>query len=260
MGILDWLQQIEKKMKGSFSPRSSLSEPMKIRQMMLDEIEDKIVPVGRGNRLFPFNSITARVFAENDEHRTNLTTFFIEGESLKDHILDRLRQAGCPAPAGLSVQVEIELRTEQATDAPFEIDYQKRKKQEAPSKACLVVLKGAATQESFMINKSTFNIGRSEEVTDKRKQKVIRRNDMVFLESGDESTHTVSRIHAHIEFDAESAEYFLFDDNSERGTRIFREGKTIPVVAGSSRGVRLKSGDEIFLGQVRVRFEIKDQL
>jgi hypothetical protein len=257
MGILDWLQQIEKKVKGSFSPR--LPDPMKIRQMMLDEIEDKIVPTGRGNRVFPFNSVTARVFAEDDEHRTSLTTFFLEGESFRDHVIGRLGQAGCSAPAGLFVEVEIELRTEETTNAPFEIDCRKKKKQESPSKASLVVLKGTAAQESYTINKSAFNIGRSEEITDKRKQRVLRRNDMVFLESGDESANTVSRIHAHIEFEATTAEYLLFDDNSERGTRIFREGKTIPVVAGSHRGVRLKSGDEIFFGQARVRFEIKDQ-
>ncbi len=216
------------------------------------------MPVGRGNRVFPFNSIAVSLFAENDEHHSSLITFFIEGESLKNHILDRLRQAGCSTPVGLSVQIKIDSRTEQSGDLPFVIDYQKKKKQETPSNACLIVLKGAAAQASFLINKAAFNIGRSEEVTDKRKQKVMRRNDMAFLDSGDESTHSVSRIHAHIEYDNASAVYLIYDDNSERGTRIFREGNTIPVISGSRRGVRLKTGDEIFFGQARVRFEIKD--
>lgn len=257
MNILNWLQQIEKSLKDFILPAKGPLEPMKIRQMILDEIEDKIVPVGRGNRIFPFNSITVLLSAENDEHKTNLTAFFIEGDNLKNHIIDRLRRSGCSTPSGISVDIEIDDQIGQPDAPAFMIDYQK-KKRDAPSNACLVIVKGTATQSNFPIGKATFNIGRSEEVVDKRKQKVIRRNDMVFLEGSDESAHTVSRIHAHIKFDADSVEYLIFDDNSELGTRIFREGQTIPVVSGSYRGVKLKSGDEIFFGQARVRFEIKD--
>jgi hypothetical protein len=44
----------------------------------------------------------------------------------------------------------------------------------------------------------------------------------------------------------------LHDDGSEHGTGIVREGRTVPVPRGA-RGVRLFSGDEIVLGEARVR-------
>ena len=65
----------------------------------------------------------------------------------------------------------------------------------------------------------------------------------------------MSRAHAHIQYDAATGEYRLFDDNSAYGTSLLREGRMITAPAGG-RGIRLESGDELYLGQARVRFEI----
>jgi hypothetical protein len=49
-----------------------------------------------------------------------------------------------------------------------------------------------------------------------------------------------------------NGELRLFDDRSAHGTSIVRNGKTISVPAGS-KGVRLQSGDEVVLGDARLR-------
>ena len=90
------------------------------------------------------------------------------------------------------------------------------------------------------------------ELTDSE-QRVIRRNDMVFEEGADEANATVSRRHAHIRQDG--AEYRICDDDSEFGTRVFRDGRPIEVPAGNRRGEKLRPGDEIYLGRACLRFE-----
>jgi pSer/pThr/pTyr-binding forkhead associated (FHA) protein len=68
---------------------------------------------------------------------------------------------------------------------------------------------------------------------------------------------SVSRQHAHITFDPGSGTYRLHDDGSVHGTDIMRNGRTITVPTGS-RGVRLRSGDEIVLGDARLRIAFPD--
>ena len=83
-----------------------------------------------------------------------------------------------------------------------------------------------------------------------------RRNDVVFLDNGDETNSTVGRAHATVYFNREKNEFRLVDDVSRYGTRIFREGRSIEVPGGNRRGIRLRSGDEIYLGRACLRFEI----
>ena len=61
--------------------------------------------------------------------------------------------------------------------------------------------------------------------------------------------------HAHIDCGESPASYRLFDDRSAQGTSIVRNGKTVSVPVGT-RGVRLQSGDEIVLGEARLRVKI----
>ena len=93
-----------------------------------------------------------------------------------------------------------------------------------------------------------------QELTDSQ-QRIVRRNDIVFEEGGDDANATVSRAHAHIRFDRPSGQYRICDDDSEFGTRIFREGRSIEVPAGNRRGERLWKGDEIYVGRACLRFE-----
>ena len=63
---------------------------------------------------------------------------------------------------------------------------------------------------------------------------------------------SVSRRHAHITYDSQSGHYRLHDDGSAHGTSIVRNGRTV-TVPGGSHGVRLRNGDEIVLGEARLK-------
>ena len=113
-------------------------------------------------------------------------------------------------------------------------------------------MKGKTDHSEYTLDKARTNIGRLAELTD-AEQRVIRRNDIVFEEGADEANATVSRRHAHIRL--EDGDYRLCDDESEFGTRVFRDGRPIEVPAGNRRGEKLRPGDEIYLGRACLRFE-----
>jgi hypothetical protein len=120
--------------------------------------------------------------------------------------------------------------------------------------ARLVTLLGVSSEPEFMLDRQSINLGREEEICDTL-GRTIRRNELFFPEAAHEANPSVSRSHAHIRFDAPSGDWRIFDDGSSIGTTLFREGRRIDVPAHAGRGVALRSGDEIYLGQVRLRFE-----
>ena len=65
----------------------------------------------------------------------------------------------------------------------------------------------------------------------------------------------MSRRHAHLEYSAADRTYRIYDDGSEQGTAVARNGRTIAVPPGA-RGVRLQPGDEILLGHARLRVRV----
>jgi hypothetical protein len=102
---------------------------------------------------------------------------------------------------------------------------------------------------------STRNsLGRLAEVID-ADGRLTRKNDVAFGDDGHAPNPSVSRAHAHIDFDPERAVSRLFDDWSAHGTTVIKGGSVIPVPQGPSKGVALRHGDEIVLGQASLRFE-----
>ena len=87
-----------------------------------------------------------------------------------------------------------------------------------------------------------------------QRQRLIRTNQIAFLEDGGVENQSVSRRHAHVEFG--DGGYRIWDDRSSHGTSVVRGGRTIKVAAGA-RGTRLMPGDEIVLGHARLRVAIE---
>src|SRR5204863_4677483 len=110
----------------------------------------------------------------------------------------------------------------------------------------LTVLKGIAEQRSYAFTTGRVDIGRRSDVVDQR-QRLIRTNHIAFTEDGADENRTVSRRHAHIEFNDEDRCYRLWDDRSAHGTTIIRDGRAISVPAGA-RGTKVETDDEIGLG------------
>ena len=119
----------------------------------------------------------------------------------------------------------------------------------------LHITNGRADRDEYSFRKARITLGRLADVVDAQ-QRLIRRNDVAFVESSEGPNPTVSRSHAHLEWDAADGAFRLFDDRSAQGTTVLRDGGIINVPRGLSKGVQLKPGDEIVLGRARVRFEL----
>jgi hypothetical protein len=222
-----------------------------VHRQILEEIESKVQTLARGERVFPFTRAAVTLVAADPERRAVLESAF--AERLADDVREALKASGASVPRGFTVEV----RTTEAGDTPFEIEYSSERPA-AKAKAAsavpgrLVVVRGRAQQAEYVLAKARTNIGRLPELTD-ADYRVTRRNDIVFEEGADEANGTVSRRHAHIRF--EDGEYRIRDDGSEFGTRVFRDGRSIDTPAGNRRGEKLRPGDEIYLGRACLRFE-----
>jgi hypothetical protein len=243
----------------AFGPAQS-DELLLVHRAILEEIEGKIQTVQRGRHVLPYNYLRVRLVSPDAARRVLFQTAFAQGRRLEGDIRDSLKGAGCELPGGFTVDVE----TIEEGAKVFDIEYAIRDATpvEPPTgppepvftPGRLVVVRGKAAPESCTIEKPRINIGRMRELTDSQ-QRVVRRNDVVFEEGVDEANATVSRAHAHIRFERASGEYRICDDESEYGTRVFRDGKSIEIPAGNRRGERLRAGDEIYLGRACLRFE-----
>lgn len=229
-----------------------------VHRAILEEIETKIQTVARGKRVFPYPRLVVTLASADAGRRAVYQTAFGEDGRLEKDIRDTLEGARCELPRGFQVEVKtVEVETvAEARERAFEIGYSSESAK-APDPgpaplARLTIVKGKAEAAEYTLDKARTNLGRLAELTDSE-QRVVRRNDVVFEEDGDEANATVSRKHANIRL--ADGDYRLCDEGSEFGTRVFRDGRTIEVPAGNRRGEKLRSGDEIYLGRARLRFE-----
>jgi hypothetical protein len=224
-------------------------ELLVLHHSILEEIESQVQMVARGQRVFPYARVIVTLTAADEARRGLLQAAF--GERLGTDVREALDGVGCEVPRGFSVEV----KTSESGARAFRVEYGSEpvKAAESPtSPARLIVVRGKAEHPEYTLEKARTNIGRMAELTD-AEQRVVRRNDVVFEEGGDGANATVSRRHAHIK--REAGEYRICDDESEFGTRVFRDGRPIEVPAGNRRGEKLRPGDEIYLGRACLRFE-----
>ena len=232
-------------------------ELLEIRREILEDIRDRIEPKGAGKSVFPYNSIVIVIAARDGEERQVRQAAFAEGDEFEQDIGGLLSEAACPIPSGFSVTVEVREDAARADNPrPFQIDYARHKQISEPVSAPgtrpamkLTVVRGQADAAEYSIDAERVNIGRLKEVVGE-KDGLRRRNDVAFADT----ETTVSREHAHIRFDSDDGKFRLYDSGSARGTSIFRDGRRLD--ASRVRGVQLRPGDEIHVGDARIRFEI----
>jgi len=247
-GFRKWTERV-------FGPADS-DQLLLVHRGILEEIESKVQTVQRGRHVFPYHRLTVRLVSPDPDRRALYQMAFGQDRRLESDIREALSGAGCDAAPALAVEIE----TAETGPRTFEIEYSVRDPRSAmatvpaPAPVRLVVIRGAAREAVYLLDKSRLNIGRMDELTD-AEQRVVRRNDIVFDEGAAEANATVSRSHAHIRAEGETGEYRIADDGSEYGTRIFRDGRSIEVAKGARRGERLRPGDEIYLGRACLRFE-----
>ncbi len=245
------------RMRDWLKPWTTGTSPLEIRRAVLDDAESRVIAVGEGRRIFPFNRLTVHLLASDPQERAALEIAAREGWALELEIGGRLRDRDCPVPPDLTVEIVMEEEPlPQFGDRRFFVEYAKGETAPAAAETVrplieLTVLKGDATQRVYEPEGPRILLGRLEEVVD-ADGRVRRRNDVAFHEQG-EINSTVSREHARITWDDETAGYWLRAEQNASGTRIYRAGRTIDVSAHDRRGVRLQPGDEIYLGRACVK-------
>jgi FHA domain len=242
-------------------------EGIELYRDALDQIAARATLGKRGDRVFPFNQISIELHAADAERKAVLETLF-DPRQLIDDIRAVLEEERAAPPVDLAVVVNyatdavVEMRilcekvvhekvetTARITPAPVE-----HATPVAIVPARLVTITGESSSPDLLLDRPRINLGREEDVVDSM-GRTFRHNELSFPEAAHEANASVSRIHAHIVFDTASGQWRIFDDGSSFGTTLFRGGRRIDVPAHAGRGVALHSGDEIYLGQVRLRFE-----
>ena len=231
--------------------------PLEALHGILEAVEERIEPAGRGTHVFPFNKIKTTIVAASPDARVRFSGVLEGPPTLQERISTKLRDAGCDVP-GLQVKVVYVAKADPAWATPeFHVDFSRGTVHEVPTpepaathEITLTVINGTADKPAYALTLDRINLGRCAEVRDSR-NRLLRTNHVAFTDAGGAINETVSRAHAHIDC-GKNGEYRLFDDRSAHGTSIVRNGRTITVPAGS-RGVRLQSGDEIVLGEARLR-------
>jgi hypothetical protein len=257
------LRRIEKtldaRMRGIFGGSGTgpgSREAIELYRDALSQIAARATVGVRQDRVFPFDRIRVELAPGAPEHRSMLEALFVP-EQMAGDVQATLLEEGVTVPAGLTLAVEypenlpVEMRVicekATATTAPA-----------APVRSLvpmrLVTLAGLSSAPDFPVDRPHVNLGRVDEVLDSL-GRAVRRNDLFFPETAAEANASVSRAHAHIRFEGATGEWRIYDDGSSLGTSVFREGRRIDVPAHAGRGVMLRAGDEIYLGQARLRFE-----
>ena len=238
---------------------SGAREPLEIVHAILDIVEREIQPGSRGTRVFPFNRIEVSVLAPSPETRAWLEAVFEGDPPLRARIMERLRSAGCP-PSEIIVSINYVARAQKNWPIrEFRLGFARVTQPEVDGpdteskhdRIEITVLRGVTEQRTYSFVANRIDFGRCAEVRDSR-NRLVRTNHVAFTEGSGDINQSVSRQHAHIACEPNSDRFRIHDDGSGHGTGIVRDGRTVPVPRGS-RGVRLQSGDEVVLGEARVR-------
>jgi hypothetical protein len=230
-------------------------EPLEIRRAIVRELVDQVQPKGRGEFVFPYSALRIRVFA-NDEQRAHQLRTVLDLDSFGRELDEELTASRCTlTPIELEINLELGVESELAGNE-YMIEYPSPRPdlpriQMPRPRARLVVQSGSAIAPTLEIVSDRVLIGRMREVVESNTGRT-RHNDLAF----EDSETTVSRKHARISYDPGAGQFRLFDEpESREGTFIVRAGGQ-DIECDSRRGVRLRSGDEIRLGRVRILFEI----
>ena len=238
-----------------------LLEPLEVLHAILEAVEAEVQPAGRGVYVFPFNRLKVSIVAPSREARARYEAVFDGAPALNDRILQRLRSVGCDL-VDLSTKIGYVSEGAEGWSHPqFQIEFARGAHSAPvpvptplPRRLELAVLCGATDLSTYSFRQPRIDLGRCTEVRDSA-HRLIRTNHVAFVDGDTGVNASVSRCHAHVEYDGQSDHYRIYDDRSAHGTGVLRNGRALAVAPGA-RGVRLQSGDEIALGEARLRVTV----
>lgn len=260
--FVDRAKQLSRTMAGRLlravdPPLASDAAPLEIRHFIIESIESRVQPSGGGRRKLPDALVDVKIVAADPGAQRALRTVL---DDVQDGVLKRLKELNCEVPAGFRVQVTYLKRAPSGwpPERQLSIEYPHLQAIESTSpgtpELTLTVTRGSATQESYTFSLPILRVGRSPSPHDDRGR--TRRNDVAFLENGDDDSMTVTRGHCEIRYSRAGGDYRIFDERSANGTRIVRNGEIIDVPADDPIGVAILDGDELQFGKAAVKVAI----
>lgn len=253
--LLKTEQNIRRRIENAFG-YGTADTPLELRREIIEQIESRIAIDAAGN-LFPYATVMIQLYPRTEAQRDVFETAFLRDASLKEEVIEKLKESDTNYPENLEITVDVKpAATAPESSAPFQITFVKAdppREREVPE-VKLTITKGAADHPVYLMKKERILIGRLAEVLD-REGRMVRRNDVAFLDNRDEINSTVGRAHARIWYDFEKREFRIVDEVSRYGTQILRDGRSLEVPGGNPRGIRLRSGDDVYFGQACIKFE-----
>lgn len=255
------MQEVVGHVRAWFDPNLDAdARPLEVRETILEQIESRVEPAGRGRRVLPYNRVSVTLLASEKDRRAALEAALT---GLEYDAVARLGELSCDVPAGFTLEIEYARRPRAGWGPDRWVDIEFGRSPVAPPRPentdlphlCITVVRGTAVQPSFTLPERQVLIGRTSDPVDQRGR--TRHNHVAFLEDGDEHSRTVGRAHASIRYLPDRREYRLFDDGSRNGTQVVRGGTVIEATPHDPIGVVLQSGDEIRFGQATVQIRIE---
>ena len=262
MSFIDMLRKTKKKLSnrvGSALGSDTAVDPETLRGTIQEQLLSRAV-VNANEKSFPFGRVVIRLQPQNAQQYEIFQETFIREEALKNHLLQALGNMRIQRPNEFQLRIEIQESSNlegTSLRALFEIDFVRLnvvRLEEIPE-VVMLVTRGSAERKEYRLKKDRILVGLRAEVLD-REGRIIRKNDIVFLESEDESSASVSGTHARIWYDYGKHGFYIMDEDSRYGTRIMRREKVIELPGDDPEGVQLQSGDDLYFGEAILHFEI----
>ena len=191
-------------------------ELAEIRHAVMDEVRAKSYRAGAG-KVFPYDVIRISMRGVEESRAAVFSSRFF-CKYMEQEIQNSLRADGARFPDQLRVEVDVAIGLPQRDGNWLTVEASSQKPVGPPPLARLMVREGKANVAELRLDKPRTNIGREVDVY--RSKGLHRRNDLAFVEDSD-INRSVSREHAHIQYDRTTGEYRIFNDRwYERGAPV----------------------------------------
>ena len=235
-----------------------------IRGALVQFIKDQLQKAegGEGNNIRGlYLYITCK---PEDKHLYEAAVYTDEEDRFRDEEVQKIADDyAINLPQSWTLQISfvniapMEAAKAQQVDAALFISTKKKPKIHAASTAYIRVLNGEAEKEVYTITSTSgkINIGREKKA--QTAEGFYRENYIAFLgTSTHESNRSVSREHAHIQWDAEAAAFYIFADEGGippyNKMKVRAEGGSPVKLQTTQIGHLLQDGDQVILGESAV--------
>jgi hypothetical protein len=206
-----------------------------------------------GVRIFPSRHVHVQVNLADGDHMDRLRSA-LNPTLLRAAISELLVEEDCRAPEGFWASIDY-LPNPAAGGAIVLFDNLEAAEPTAIGAAVLRVRSGQANPPELQLPARRINVGRRARLRDDQGN-TSRHNDLAFADISNGVNETVSRQHAHVEFDEARGTYRLLRDSPSAETCVVRQGVTLSNVPLSGPGLILRSGDVIRLGKAEIEFQM----